>query len=91
MLRVNSVKDECGYSAVFAEQGASASQMAAAKFLDVTSKLSGEASDAASEYFHDKSPKSWDKIDDPVVPLERNLYGHPLAGLLCDRKFEVLF
>ena len=21
----------------------------------------------------------------PVVPLERNLYGHPLAGLLCER------
>ena len=24
----------------------------------------------------------------PVVPLERNLYGHPLAGLLCERQFE---
>ena len=22
-----------------------------------------------------------DKIEDPVEPLERNLYGHPLAGL----------
>ena len=27
----------------------------------------------------------WDLIDDPVVPLERNLYGHPLAGLLWNR------
>ena len=27
-------------------------------------------------------------IEDPVVPLERNLYGHPLAGLLCERQFE---
>ena len=26
-------------------------------------------------------PKSWSSIEDPVVPLERNLYGHPLAGL----------
>ena len=25
---------------------------------------------------------------DPVVPLERNLYGHPLAGLLLERQFE---
>ena len=28
-----------------------------------------------------KWPKSWSSIEDPVVPLERNLYGHPLAGL----------
>ena len=27
--------------------------------------------------------KSWSSMEDPVVPLERNLYGHPLAGLLC--------
>ena len=27
-------------------------------------------------------------MDDPVVPLERNLYGHPLAGLLWERQFE---
>ena len=33
-------------------------------------------------------PKSWSNIVDPVVPLERNLYGHPLAGLLCERLFE---
>ena len=29
-----------------------------------------------------KCPKSWSSMDDPVVPLEKNLYGHPLAGLL---------
>ena len=29
-----------------------------------------------------KWPKSWSSFEDPVVPLERNLYGHPLAGLL---------
>ena len=33
-------------------------------------------------------PKSWMNIEDPVVPLERNLYGHPLAGLLWDRQYE---
>ena len=27
-------------------------------------------------------------MEDPVVPLERNLYGHPLAGLLGERQFE---
>ena len=35
-----------------------------------------------------KWPKSWSSMEDPVVPLERNLYGHPLAGLLCERQFE---
>ena len=27
-------------------------------------------------------------IEDPVVLLERNFYGHPLAGLLWERQFE---
>ena len=27
-------------------------------------------------------------MEDPVVPRERNLYGHPLAGLLWERQFE---
>ena len=27
-------------------------------------------------------------MEDPDVPLERNLYGHPLAGLLWERQFE---
>ena len=27
-------------------------------------------------------------MEDPVVPLERNLYGHPLAGLLLERQFR---
>ena len=35
-----------------------------------------------------KWPKSWSSIEDPVVPLERNVYGHPLAGLLCERQCE---
>ena len=35
-----------------------------------------------------KWPKSWSSMEDPVVPLERNLYGHPLAGLLCERQFK---
>ena len=35
-----------------------------------------------------KRPKSLSSMENPVVPLERNLYGHPLAGLLCERQFE---
>ena len=35
-----------------------------------------------------KWPKTWEKIEDPVVPLERSLYGHPLAGLQWKRQFE---
>ena len=35
-----------------------------------------------------KWSKSWCSMEDPVVPLERNLYGHPLAGLLWEKQFE---
>ena len=35
-----------------------------------------------------KWPKSWSSMEDPVVPLERNLYGHALAGLLWERQLE---
>ena len=53
VLRGDKVKDEEGYRIVLTEQGASASQMAAAKFFNTLSKLlgmAGEASDAVSEY-----------------------------------------
>ena len=35
-----------------------------------------------------KWPKSWSNTDDPMVPLERNLYEHPPAGFLWERQFE---
>ena len=35
-----------------------------------------------------KCPKLWFSMEDPVVPLERNLRGHPLAALLWERQFE---
>ena len=35
-----------------------------------------------------KWPNSWSSIEDPVVPLERNLHGHFLAGRLWGRQFE---
>ena len=87
--------DDSGSYAVFTEQGSSASQMTAAKVMDIISRLpgcSGQATDAVSadtqvkmEDAHKllKIPKSecpdiWIRlpsIEDPVVPLERNLYG----------------
>ena len=35
-----------------------------------------------------KWPKSWSNMEDPVVLLERNLYGHPLGRPLWERQFE---
>ena len=117
VFRGDTVKENSGTYAVFTEQGSSASQMTAAKIMDIISRLpgcDGQAADAVSaetqvkmEDAHKllkipksecpdswirlprhKWPKSWSSMEDPVVPLERNLYGHPLAGLLCERQFE---
>ena len=117
VLRGDMVKDNSGSYAVFTEQGSAASQMTAAKVMDIISRLpgcDGQAADAVSaytqvklEYAHKlmkvpksecpdiwirlprhKWPESWSSIEDPVVPLERNLYGHPSTGLLWERQFE---
>ena len=53
MLRGDIVKDDSGSYAVFTEQGSSASQMTAAKVMDIISRLpgcSGQAADAVSAY-----------------------------------------
>ena len=47
-----------------------------------------ECSDARIRLPRHTWPKSWEKIEDPVVPVARNLYGHPSAGLLWERQFE---
>ena len=47
------MKDDSGSYAVFTEQGSSASQMTAAKIMDIISRLpgcDGQAADAASAY-----------------------------------------
>ena len=117
VLRGDIVKDDSGSYAVFTEQGSSASQMTAAKVMDIISRLpgcDGQAADAVSAQTQVKMedalkllkipksecpdiwirlprhkwPKSWSSMEDPVVPLERNLYGHFLAGLLWERQFE---
>ena len=111
------MKVDSGSHAVFIEHGSSASQMTAAKVIDIISRLPGcssPAADAISAYTKVKMeyapsllkipksecpdiwirppkhkwPKSWSSMEDPFVLLERNLYGHPLAGLLWDRQFE---
>ena len=97
VLRSDIVKHDSGAYAVFTEHGSSASQMTAAKVMDVIARLpdcDGQAPDAISlgipmsecpdiwvRLPRHKCPKSWSNVLDPVVPLERNLYGHPLAGL----------
>ena len=51
------MKDDSGSYAMFTEQGSSASQMTAAKVLDVISRLpgcAGQASDAVSAHPHFK-------------------------------------
>ena len=117
VLRGDIVKDDSGSYAVFTEQGSSASQMTAAKVMDIMSRLSGcsgQAADAVSAYTQVKMedapqflkipksecpdiwirlprlkwPKSWSSMEDPVVPLERYLYGHPLARVLWERQVE---
>ena len=117
VLRGDIVKDDSGSYAVFTEQGSSASQMTAARIMDIISRLPGchgQAADAVSAYTQvqmqdapkllkipklecpdiwirlprHKWPKLWSSMEDPVVPLERNLYGHLLAGLLWERQFE---
>ena len=118
VLRGNIVKDDSGSYAVFTEQGSSASQMTAAKIMDIISRLpgcDGQAADAVSAYTQVKMEDAHKlffknskigvsrhldsstttqmanimvQYGRPVVPLERNLYGHPLAGLLWERQFE---
>ena len=53
VLRGDIVKDNSGSYAVFTEQGSSASQMTAAKIMDIISRLpgcNGQAADAVSAY-----------------------------------------
>ena len=54
VLRGDMVKDDSGSYAVFTEQGSSASQMTAAKEMDIISRIpgcAGQASDAVSGLF----------------------------------------
>ena len=64
VLRGDIVKDDSGSYAVFTEQGSSASQMTAAKVMDIMSRLLGCArqTDAVSAYTQvnmEDAPKLW--------------------------------
>ena len=116
VFRGDQTKDETGSFAVFTEQAASASHMAAAKFLDAIARFpgcSGEDSDAIKAHTQvkldnlsellgnvggksvqpetwislprNRRPKHWDSVDQPVVKLLCNLYGHPSAGLIWEK------
>ena len=57
VLRGDTVKDDSGSYAVFIEQGSSASQMTAAKIMDILSRLpgcDGQAADEVSAYTQEK-------------------------------------
>ena len=57
VLQGDIVKDDSGSYAVFTEQGSSASQMTAAKIMDIISRLpgcDGQAADAVSAYTQEK-------------------------------------
>ena len=111
----DNVNDDRGHRSVFAEQGASASQMAAGRFLDTISRLLARQAKPTTRYqcirrykcqkhqthalsekecttgvdkTTSRRTKQWDSIEESMVPLDRNLYGHPMAGILSERKLE---
>ena len=45
-------------------------------------------SDEIVQRFGSDYRQNWDSNDDPVVPLERHLYGHPLSGLWWETIFK---
>ena len=64
-LRGDIVKDGSGSYAVFTEQGSSASQMTAAKVMDIISRLpgcAGQAADAVSAFFPNEKWKYAHKL-----------------------------
>ena len=87
MLLEDNVKDECGDRAVFAEQGFSASQMAAAQFVDTTSKflgITGGASEAVSAHMQVKmidAPRllKLPENDDPDISIRMPSQRRPKA------------
>ena len=73
VLRGDIVKDNSGSYAVFTEQGSSASQMKAAKIMDIISRLpgcDGQAADAVSAYTQVKMEDAhkWLKIPKSECP-----------------------
>ena len=107
VLRGDIVKDDSGSYAVFTEQGSSASQMTAAKVMDIISRLpgcAGQAADAVSVYTQVKmedAPKllkipKWEcpygQNHGPVWKTQSFLFSRICTVLLWETQFEkILF
>ena len=76
VLRGDIVKDDSGSCAVFTEQGSSASQMTAAKIMDIISRLpgcDGQAADAISAYTQVKMEDAHKLLKIPKIRVSRHL------------------
>ena len=70
------MKDDCGSYAVFTEQGSSASQMTAAKVMDIISRLAGcagQAADAVSAYTQVKMEDAHKLLQNSQIGMSRHL------------------
>ena len=76
VLRGDIVKDDSGSYAVFTEQGSSASQMTAAKVMDIVSSLpgcAGQAADAVSVYTQVEMEDAPSLLKNSEVRMSRHL------------------
>ena len=76
VLRGDIVKDNSGSYAVLTEQGSSASQMTAAKIMDIISRLpgcDGQAADAVSAYTHVKMEYAHKLLKNSKIGVSRQL------------------
>ena len=76
VLRGDIVKDDSGSCAVFTEQGSSASQMTAAKIMDIISRLpgcNGQAADAVSAKTPSKNGRCSQIIENSQIGVSRHL------------------
>ena len=76
VLRGDIVNDDSGSYAVFTEKGSSASQMTAAKIMDIISRLpgcDGQAADAVSAYTQVKNGRCSQIIENSKIGVSRRL------------------
>ena len=76
VLRGDFVKDDSGSYAPFAEQGSSASQMTAAKIMDIISRLPGcarQAANASTYLYPGKNGRCSKNIENAIIGMSRHL------------------
>ena len=76
VLRGDIVKDDSGSCAVFTEQGSSASQMTAAKVIEIISRLpgwAGQAADTVSAYTQVKNGGCSQIIENSQIGMSRHV------------------